>query len=181
MAARRINILRNQSGAALVIALIMIIVITLIALASSYTSIFEITMSGNKRGSTDAFYTADAGINAIASYPGISFKTTSYLAQTSSTSYYDPFYDTTVVPSLFSLASIPPGTATNPTILPGTSTNPTIIFNMLQSGPPRGGGYSAVNVNYQYFQMQCTGNDMAGSGAQAKVQEDVIELVPIPQ
>jgi multisubunit Na+/H+ antiporter MnhB subunit len=175
MAAKMDTILRNKSGAALVIALIMIVVITLIALASSYTSIFEIKMSGNKRGSTDAFYAADAGTNVITSYPMVSFSTTAYTVLVASTSsWYDPFYlpnTTTPNPNIPNPTSIPPG----------TSTNPTITYYMNQSGQPRGGGYSAVNVSYAYFQVQCTGNDTAGSGAQAKVQEDVIELVPIPQ
>jgi Tfp pilus assembly protein PilX len=56
--------LKNQSGAALVIALIMMIVLTLIGLASTFTSTFEIRLSGNKRGSTDAFYAAEGGIQA---------------------------------------------------------------------------------------------------------------------
>lgn len=60
MATRSKSILKTQSGSALVVALIMMIVITVIGLASSYTSIFEIIASGNKRGSTTAFYGADA-------------------------------------------------------------------------------------------------------------------------
>jgi len=42
--------LNNQSGAALVIALVIMIVLTVIALAATFTSIFEIKLSGNKRG-----------------------------------------------------------------------------------------------------------------------------------
>src|SRR4030043_731939 len=57
--------LKDQSGAALVIALIIMVVLTVIALASSFTSIFEIKLSGNKRGTTDAFYTADGGVQAV--------------------------------------------------------------------------------------------------------------------
>ena len=68
MASKTNTILKNQSGTALVVALIMMVVITLIALASSYTSIFEIKISGNKRGATNAFYATDAGINAITPY-----------------------------------------------------------------------------------------------------------------
>ena len=53
----------NESGAALVVALIMIIVLTLIGLASTFTSTFEIILSGEKRRTTDAFYAADSGVN----------------------------------------------------------------------------------------------------------------------
>ena len=46
---------KSESGAALVIALIMMIVLTLIGLASTFTSTFEIILSGEKKRSTDAF------------------------------------------------------------------------------------------------------------------------------
>lgn len=59
------NIRSNkQSGAALVVALVMIVVLTLIGLASTFTSTFESKLSGHKRESTDAFFTADAGLEA---------------------------------------------------------------------------------------------------------------------
>jgi len=64
MAIKLDHTLKNQSGAALVIALIMMIVLTLIGLASTFTSTFETRLSGNKRGSTDAFYAADGGVQA---------------------------------------------------------------------------------------------------------------------
>jgi Tfp pilus assembly protein PilX len=159
MASKTNTILRNQSGTALVVALIMMVVITLIALASSYTSIFEIKISGNKRGATNAFYAADAGINAITPYIS-SFdlnKYTTLVANTSSA--YNPFSD--------------PGIP-NPTSAQG---NITAFLN--QSGPPRGGGFSAVNVSYAYYQVQSTGHDSAVSGATATMQEDVTRLVPV--
>ena len=96
MASKTNTILKTQSGAALVVALIMMVVITLIALASSYTSIFEIKISGNKRGATNAFYAADAGVNAIVPYAS-NFDVSKYtvlVANTSST--YNPFSDSTI-------------------------------------------------------------------------------------
>ena len=56
--------LNNQSGAALVVALIMIVILTLIGLASTFTSTFESKLSGHKRESTGAFFTAEAGLEA---------------------------------------------------------------------------------------------------------------------
>jgi len=168
MMAKTSNILGSQSGAALVIALIMIVVISLIGLASSYTSIFEIAMSGNKRGITDAFYAADTGISALIAYPTISFNTSGWqnpLILTTATVYQN---------FSFTALNIP-----NPTNI--VSSNATITWLQNVSGPPRGGGYSAVNVNYAYFQVQCTGNDTQGSGAQNTVQEEVIEIIPIAQ
>ena len=68
MMTKRIGMkLNNQSGAALVIALIMMIVLTLIGLASTFSSTFESKLSGNKRESTGAFFTADAGLEAVKS------------------------------------------------------------------------------------------------------------------
>lgn len=61
---KRNNTLKNQSGLALVVALIMMIVLTLIGFASTFTSTFEIKLSGNKRASTDAFYAAEGGVQA---------------------------------------------------------------------------------------------------------------------
>ena len=170
MQAEKNLILRNQSGTAMVVALIMIVVITLIAMASSYTSIFEIKISGNKRGLTDAFYVVDAGVNAIASSTA-SFNTALYTVLVPNTLGYDPFTN----------AAIP-----NPTKIPTvngplTVSNAPIKYYQTQSGPPRGTGFSAVNVNYAYFQVQGTGTDSLGSGAKTTIQEDVMELIPAQQ
>jgi hypothetical protein len=55
-------LLNNQRGVALVIALIMLIVLTLIGLSSIGTSIFETKISGNERFSSSAFYAAEGGL-----------------------------------------------------------------------------------------------------------------------
>jgi len=68
MASKKNIFFKDQSGIALVVALIIMIVLTLIGLASIFTSTFEIKLSGNKRGSTDAFYTADGGAQAVLVY-----------------------------------------------------------------------------------------------------------------
>ena len=53
---------KDESGVALVIALVLMVVLTLIGLASTLSSTYEVKLSGNKRGSTDAFYAADSGV-----------------------------------------------------------------------------------------------------------------------
>jgi hypothetical protein len=65
MGTKSIIKLKEQSGAALIIALIMIVVLTLIGLASTLTSIFETKLSGIKRESIAAYYTADAAAQAV--------------------------------------------------------------------------------------------------------------------
>jgi len=77
MAIKLNHTLKNQSGAALVVALIIMIVLTLIGLASTFTSTFEIRLSGNKRGSTDSFYAAEGGIQATLANPA-NFTPSSY-------------------------------------------------------------------------------------------------------
>ena len=56
------TILENQRGVALVIALIMLIVLTLIGLNSIGTSIFETKISGYERFASNAFYAAEGGL-----------------------------------------------------------------------------------------------------------------------
>ena len=145
------TILRKQSGTALVVALIMMVVITLIALASSYTSIFEIAISGNKRGKTDAFFQADGCINGIASSPGT--------------------FDTG--PNF----SVPnSGTSTNTSLTPPCGEGSVTAF-LNQSGAPRGGGWGD-GVTYSYFLIKCTGHDTAESAAKSIMREDVMRLLP---
>lgn len=150
-------VLENQSGSALVIALVMIIVISLIALASSYTSLFEIKLSGNKRGSTDAFYSADTGVNQITSNIA-NFNLNSFDAQTQT---YSPFNDLT-------------NTTPNP-----TKVQAKITHLPAQAGPPRGTGFSALNLGYAYYQIESVGRDQAGTGSTVTIQEEVVRLLPI--
>jgi Tfp pilus assembly protein PilX len=156
--AKKVNSMGSQSGTALVLALIMIIVITLLALASSYTSIFEIKLAGNKRGSTDAFYAADTGVNTITTNIA-NFNLNSY---DGATNKYSPFSDLT-------------NTTPNP-----TNAQVNITYVPTQSGPPpRGMGFSAVNLSYAYYQVQSAGKDQAGSGSTATIQEEVVRLLPV--
>ena len=56
------NILKGEKGVALVIALLMLLVLTLIGISSIGTTTFETSISGNERVRADAFYAAEAGI-----------------------------------------------------------------------------------------------------------------------
>ena len=55
-------ILREEKGVALIIALLMLLVLTLIGISSISTTTFETSISGNERVRADAFYAAEAGI-----------------------------------------------------------------------------------------------------------------------
>jgi Tfp pilus assembly protein PilX len=171
--------LRDQSGAALVVALIMLICLTVIALASSLTSIFEIKLSGNKRGSTDAFFTADGGIQAV--LPTITnFNTsTGYIAVA----------DTSTLPQPLRSESIDQK-FTNPTFsLPSGITftdQPTVtIYHTKKEGAPRGSGFSATgSYDFAYFVIDSVGRDqleVAALKSNSEVVEKVVRLLPTLQ
>jgi Tfp pilus assembly protein PilX len=56
------NILKEEKGVVLIIALLMMLVLTLIGISSIGTTNFEMGISGNERVRMDAFYAAEAGI-----------------------------------------------------------------------------------------------------------------------
>jgi len=56
------NALREKKGIAIIIALLMLLVLTLIGISSITTTNFETNISGNERLKTGAFYAAEAGI-----------------------------------------------------------------------------------------------------------------------
>jgi len=159
MAKKMDTVLKNQSGVALVIALIMMIILTLIGLASTYTSIFEIKLSGNKRGSTDAFYAADSGVQVVVAniqnfdLPG------KYIDDK-----YDPFTD-----------------PNNPN---PTKAKVTINHDTTQSGSPRGIQMSATNFGFEHYLIESTGSDqmeLSPIKSTSTVQEKVVRMVPTLQ
>jgi Tfp pilus assembly protein PilX len=151
------SILENQSGAALVIALIMMVVLTLIGLASMFSSTFEIMISGNKRCSTDAFFAADGGIQVVtANIKNFNTSTNTYP--------YNPFTD---------LANPNP----NPTNAQVTITNDTT-----QVGAPRGYGISATQFEFEHFLIGSTGQTCANPvPSTTTIQEKVVKLIPTLQ
>ncbi len=151
--------LNNQSGVALVIALIMIVILTLIGLASTYTSTIEIKLSGNKRGATDAFYSADSGIQVVMAnienfdLPG------KYV-----NNKYDPFTD-----------------PKNPN---PTKAKVTIQYDATKEGPPRGSGFSAMNFEFRHYVIDSIGYDQMDLSfvkSASEIEQKVVRLVPTLQ
>ena len=172
------SIFRDQSGAALVIGLIMMIVITLIGLASTYTSIFEIKLSGNKRGITDAFYTADAGLqSSLATVTNFN------------TSTYTAVADTTTLPQSLRHESIDSFSSAPVLSLPAgvafTDPPQVTLYHTGVTGAPRGTGMSATgNMEYQYYIVQSTGEDQIDSSlvkSTCQVRQKVVRLIPTAQ
>ncbi len=153
-------IIKNQSGVAMVIALIMIIVLTLIGLASTFTSTFEIKLSGNKRGATDAFYAADSGVQVVmANIENFD------LPGKYENNKYNPFKD-----------------PNNPN---PTKAKVEITYNASQEGAPRGMGFSATgNYEFRYYLIESTGydqSDLSPIKSTCTVQQKVVRLIPTLQ
>jgi Tfp pilus assembly protein PilX len=152
------SIFKNQSGAALVIALIMMIVLTLIGLASIFTSTFDIKISGNKRGSTDAFYAADSGVAVVTA------RIENFNINLYNTGTYNPF--------------------TDPNNVNTTQAQVNITHEATQEGAPRGYGFSAINFEFEHFLIASTGRDRTDINpirSTSTVQEKLVRLVPTLQ
>jgi hypothetical protein len=154
------SFLKDQSGAVLVIALIMMIVLTLIGLAATFSSVFEIALSGHKRGSTDAFFSADSGVQVTVAnienfdLPG------KYINKK-----YDPFTD---------------NNNPNP-----TGAKVTVNYDDTQVGAPRGSGFSATgNFEFVHYVIESTGTDQLNTGATPStcvIEQKVVRLIPTLQ
>ncbi len=161
MLTKPVHILRNQSGVALVIALIMIIVLTVVVLAASLTSIFEIKLAGNKRGATDAFFGADSGIQIVMADP----------------SNFD-------LPGKYDAGKYNySANAANPN---PTKADPIIIYhNSTQTGAPRGFGFSATgNYEFMHFLIESTGKDQVEVSpikSTCVIDQKAVRLVPTLQ
>jgi type IV pilus assembly protein PilX len=174
-------ILREQSGAALVIALIMIIILTLIGLASTFTSTFEIKLSGNKRGSTDAFYTAEGGAQSVLANPA-NFVSDSWPLVPNSSTLPTNLWNESIDKKL-----------TSPTVSLPTGVNfafpPQVtLYHTTLTGAPRNLGYGATgSLNYQYYIVDSIGRDqkidwgIIGSiGSSCQLREKIVRLLPAP-
>ena len=153
------SILKDQRGVALVIALLMIVVLTLIGLASTQTSIYDIKLSGNKRGSTSAFYAAESGVQVV-----IANAENFNLLRKYVRNRYDPFTD--------------PNNA-NP-----TRAKVTIEYDTAMEGSPKGSGFSAINFEYNHFVIESTGQDQMDSGlakAKCTIEQKVVTFTPTLQ
>jgi hypothetical protein len=159
MAKKIVNPVKDQSGVALVLALVMIVILTLIGLASTYTSTFEMKLSGNKRGTTDAFYAADSGVQVVVanvdnfSLPG------KYVDNK-----YDPFTD-----------------PKNPN---PTKANVLVQYDTTQEGSPRGSGFSAISFEFRHFVIDSKGQDQLDLSlvkSSAEIEQKVVRLVPTLQ
>ena len=152
--------IKDQRGSAFVVALLMIIVLSLIGLASVSGSIFEIKLSGNKRGVTDAFYAADSGAQVAASNVA-SFDLRKYDVA----NQYKYSED---------------ASNTNP-----TKADIVIVHDTMRSGAPRGFGMGATgSMGFMYFLIESTGRDQVGFNSiqsNSTIEQEVMRIVPTMQ
>jgi hypothetical protein len=151
--------IKDQSGVALVIALLMIVILSLIALGSVYTSIFEIKHSGNLRASTSAFYSADSAIQIVAANAENFDMPGRYIDNK-----YDPFVD-----------------SSNPN---PTQAKVTIEYDATQEGSPEGSGFSAINFEYEHFVIESKGRDQTELGllrSSCTIAQKVVKVTPTLQ
>jgi uncharacterized protein (UPF0333 family) len=153
--------LKTQSGVALVMALLMMVVLTLIGLASTFTSTFEIKLSGNKRGSTNAFYSADSGAQVVLS----NIENFNLPGKYDIGNKYHYSLDSGV---------------TNP-----TGADIVIYHDTTQSGAPRGLGLSATgNFDFAHYTVESKGQDQVDLSpvkSTTTVQQKVVRLTPTLQ
>ena len=150
--------IRNQSGIAIVLALVMMITLTLVGLASIFSSTFEIKLSGNKRASTDAFYGADSGVQVTMS----NIENFS-LARYGTNNKYENVL----------------GDIANPNPNP-THAYIVLYHNTGQTGSPRGSGMG-THVDFIHFLITSTGQDQVDSGSNKStctIEQKVVRLVP---
>jgi hypothetical protein len=168
------KVLNDQSGVALVIALLMVIILSLIGLASSSSSIFEIKLSANKRGATDAFYTADGGALSVLANIG-NFNTSSgYEAVTTGSLPVE--LQTEPIDQGFNSPnfSLPSGISF---IDPPEVT----IYHMKKDSVPRGLGFSAINFEYSYYIIDSVGRDQIDrslSKSNCEIREKIVRVIP---
>jgi Tfp pilus assembly protein PilX len=174
-------ILRNESGVALVVALLMIVILSLIGLASSSTSTFEIKLSGNKRGVTDAFYTSDAGAQSVMANVGNFNISSGYVNVTTSSlpvELQNELIDQRYPPNP---ASPPANFFSLPAGISFADAPQVTIYHTTVTKVPRGSGLSAIAFQYNYYIIDAIGEDQMDFSAvksNCEIREKIVRLIP---
>jgi len=92
----------SQTGATLVVGLILLLVLTVVGVSGMNTATMEVTMAGNTQFQTDAFQMAEDGIDTVLAQRKYSTAGTTTLAPTG-----DPDYDRQAVTRFITTTPIP--------------------------------------------------------------------------
>jgi type IV pilus assembly protein PilX len=139
----------SESGAALVVALIMMIVLTLIGLSSTFTSTFEIILSGEKKRSADAFYSAETSANILV---------LRYLNFVPDRYDYNPYTDTA---------------NKNP-----TNATAEIDFDPLKIGPPKGYSSLSNDYAYFWLRSIGDDSTGVSNRSTSTIEQNVVRVLP---
>ena len=178
MAMKNKLFLQNQSGTALVVALVILVVLTLISLSSSITSITEIKLSGNKRGSTNAFYTADGGVQAaMGNLSNFDSSTYALIANTGTIS--QNILNQQVNTLLTQTINSNGGKVTFADGVVFTTPPTVVIYHETNTGAPRGLPFGQ-SVAFEYYIIDSRGLDQADSisPSRSEVATTVLRLLP---
>jgi len=174
-------ILRNESGVALVVALLMIVILSLIGLASSSTSTFEIRLSGNKRGATDAFYAADGGTQSVMPNVGnfnISSGYVNVITSSLPVELQNELIDQRYPPNP---ASPPANFFSLPAAISFADPPQVTIYHTTVTKVPRGLGLSATAFQYNYYIIDAIGEDQMDFSAvksNCEIRQKIVRLIP---
>jgi hypothetical protein len=183
--------IKSQSGVALVIALIMMIVLTLVGLASMSTSTKEVKLSGNIRGLINAFLISDGGSQSarIPDPDGVSWR--NFTTNDTDTVLVTPTSTLIEQPNLrqdkfniyrkrIAATSLYVATTANYKVPPKVN-----IYATSDIRKPRGLGISAKGEDYDvaYFMTNTKGWDQEGGliAASVEIVEKIALVVPPPQ
>jgi hypothetical protein len=177
MDSRNHPIRNGESGVALVIAILMLLILTLMGTASVMTSTYETKLSGSKRGSTDAFYATDGGIqSALAEIDN--FNLSSHFVPVDLKALPDDLKDQSIDSKFSSpMLPLPPGVRfVNPPKV--------TIFHTQQMNAPRGSGFSAISFEYEHFIVDSVGTDQMDLGlvkSSSHIREKIVDVKPTLQ
>jgi hypothetical protein len=177
MGSRNYSFRNDQSGIALVIAILMLLILTLIGTASVTTSTYETRLSGSKRGSTDAFYVTDGGIQSALAEIG-NFNLSARFVPVDPKTLPADLQDQSIDLKFSSpTLPLPPGVSF---VEPPKIT----IFHTQQMNAPRGTGFSAIGFEYEHFIIDSVGTDQMDLGSvksSSHIREKIVTVTPTLQ
>ena len=171
------GILREESGMSLIVALLIMLVLSVIGLSAVMNSTFEMRLSGNKRGSTNAFYTAEAGAQSVLADMA-NFSLASYTLVPNTSGLPVDLRREDIGAQLTSPSfSAPSGVSFN-------DSPEVTIYHSNNTTVPKGLGFSAVHFEFNYYIIDSLGRDQidaSANKANSNVQEKIVRILPTSQ
>jgi hypothetical protein len=147
--------MKSEKGFILVIALLIMLVITALAMAIISSSTYELKLAGNKRASTNSLYSTDGTVQLVIS------NSDNFITSKFAGNKYNPYSDSA---------------NQNP-----TNSSSTLTFFPDRVGCPRGLGYSSTNFEFEYFTVASAGKDQVENISITNLEQDLTRLVPVLQ